>query len=93
MSYEPLLRRVTLREALEFAAQRTVERETDRSDFAGLRLPGDDQHGGVLFTDGSVLVCVTEYGFGGSELTPPDPADVVFYVYESSAANNAARPD
>jgi hypothetical protein len=79
MSYKPLLSRVTLREALEFAAQRTIAREMDYGE--GVMLPGEHQ-GGVQFTDGSVLVCVTEYGFRGSDVTPPDPAEVAFYVYD-----------
>jgi hypothetical protein len=60
----------TLSEMLKFCAGKEIAHETD---FSGL----------VEFADGSALYCQAENrGFGGSEMTPPDPPEVVWYVIE-----------
>jgi len=38
----------------------------------------------VELNDGRALVCRTEQGFAGSDVTPADPIEVAFYVFDAA---------
>ena len=78
-----------LSELLAFASGRTVTRETASADerlrAAGVRTYGTASVNGVEFADGSALIVWTGTGddrYGASELTPPDPVEVIYYAID-----------
>ncbi len=73
-----------LREILDFAHGKTVAADLTPVDMMDIPAFGNSESG-VRFTDGSMLACRSEErGFGGSDVTAPDPAEVVYYVAEKN---------
>lgn len=83
-------RSVSLEEMLSFCKDRTVERELswlEANKIVGhrsIRALSYENRGGVLFTDGSRLVCALDYGFTGSDVTPPDSVGIEYLIVEAS---------
>ena len=75
---------MTFRQMLDFSATRTIERELTSEEIRRcFKKCADDNAGGVRFTDGAAMVCVLDHGFTGSDVTPADPIEVVFYAIDA----------
>lgn len=76
----------TLRDALDFIAGKTIERDMTDAECEAVKKRaraiigswGYSVTSGVRFTDGTMLVLGMQHGFGGSDVTPPDPDEVVW---------------
>ena len=82
---------VGLREILEFASGKTIVADLSSVDMMDIPSFGNSESG-IRFTDGSMLACrAEERGFGGSDVTAPDPPEVIYYVAEKSDASGERR--
>lgn len=68
----------SLSEMLAFCAGKEIEREHP---YAPYSPSNAESCAAIIFTDGTGLVCGVESpGFAGSDVTPPDPSEVVYYA-------------
>lgn len=78
-----------LREVLAFTGGKTVANELGFIEISKVA-PSEyaDQESGVRFTDGSALVVrVVARGFRGSDVTAPDPMEVVYYAIDAEESH------
>jgi len=69
---------VGLSALLAFANGRTVDRELSWAE-ANKHLRQYGNLSGVRFTDGAEILVAIDYGFTGSEVTPPDTPEVRYF--------------
>lgn len=73
----------SLRAVLAFCAGKEVARDMDYAEVCDCS-PRVDSGAGVVFADGTGLACLAvQDGFGGSDVTPPDPCEIRYFAVYS----------
>jgi SepF-like predicted cell division protein (DUF552 family) len=73
----------TLKEVLDITREATVDRELVQSDLPKLS-QDDELMSAVKLSNGNIIVCVAYCSFWGTDVTPPDPIAVRFYLIQET---------